>query len=327
MKFFNEVGKMALGTRVRHLGEKISMDAAEIYRAYGTDLQPKWFPVFYVLTQAETKTVTSIAEHIGHSHVSVSKIIGEMSAAGLISEKANAKDRRSTLIWLSKAGLKVAQKMKPQYIDVNSAIEEIASQATHNLWAALDEWEHLLNKKSLRDRVLEKKKGRESRAVQIQPYQQKHLEVFRRLNQEWITTHFKMEQPDYEVLDNPKKYILDRGGFIFVATIDRKPVGVCALLKQKENKSYELAKMAVSPEHQGKSIGWMLGQAVIEKAISLKAHRLFLESNTLLTPAINLYQKLGFQKIVGPPTPYERCNIQMELKLKKPRKKRRVNSL
>jgi hypothetical protein len=29
---------------------------------------------------------------------------------------------------------------------------------------------------------------------------------------------------------------------------------------------------------------------------------------------IILYQKMGFQKIVGHATPYKRCNIQMELR-------------
>ncbi|RZL43422.1 MAG: MarR family transcriptional regulator, partial [Pedobacter sp.] len=40
---------------------------------------------------------------------------------------------------------------------------------------------------------------------------------------------------------------------------------------------------------------------------------IYLESNTILKPAINLYHKLGFEKIAGKPTPYTRCNIQMEL--------------
>ena len=78
---------------------------------------------------------------------------------------------------------------------------------------------------------------------------------------------------------------------------------------------FELAKMAVSPKAQGKNIGWLLGQAIIEKAKALGASGIYLESNTILKPAINLYHKLGFQKVAGHPTPYERCNIQMELKL------------
>jgi GNAT superfamily N-acetyltransferase len=78
---------------------------------------------------------------------------------------------------------------------------------------------------------------------------------------------------------------------------------------------YELAKMAVSPRAQGKNIGWLLGKAAIDKARSLRAKKLYLESNTILQPAINLYHKLGFQRVVGHATPYERCNIQMELVL------------
>lgn len=91
-------------------------------------------------------------------------------------------------------------------------------------------------------------------------------------------------------------------------------VGTCALIKLNDD-TYELAKMAVSEAARGKGVGWLLGQAAIHKAREFKAKTIFLESNTILEPAIKLYQKLGFQKIVGQPSPYERCNIQMELKL------------
>jgi DNA-binding MarR family transcriptional regulator/GNAT superfamily N-acetyltransferase len=79
---------------------------------------------------------------------------------------------------------------------------------------------------------------------------------------------------------------------------------------------FELAKMGVSPLAQGRGIGFLLGQACIEKARALGAERIYLESNTRLKPAISLYHKLGFRKVAGPPSPYERCNIQMELRLK-----------
>jgi N-acetylglutamate synthase-like GNAT family acetyltransferase len=91
-------------------------------------------------------------------------------------------------------------------------------------------------------------------------------------------------------------------------------VGTCALIKMDDD-TYELAKMAVTEKAKGKGIGWLLGQAAINKAHDLGAKTVFLESNTVLEAAINLYQKLGFRKIVGQPSPYERCNIQMELKL------------
>lgn len=315
MKFFDQVGKMALGSRVRYLAETISQDAADIYKAYETDLSPKWFPVFYVLSQQGESSVTAIAETIGHSHVSVSKILAEMSKAKLISEKSDPTDRRRTLVSLSKRGLEIAKKIETQYMDVNAAVDEIMKEATNDLWAALAEWESLLEKKSLRDRVLSQRKQRESQDIQIVPYQPKYKQAFKSLNEEWISKYFKLEAPDRAALDNPKSYILDQGGFIFVALDGKEPVGVCALIPQKEMGCYELAKMAVSPKSRGKNIGYLLGMAAIEKAKSLKEKRLFLESNTILKPAIGLYEKLGFKKIEGNPSPYERCNIQMILSL------------
>ena len=74
--------------------------------------------------------------------------------------------------------------------------------------------------------------------------------------------------------------------------------------------------MAVSPTAQGLGIGFQLGQAAIAQARALGAKRVYLESNTKLKPALSLYHKLGFRKTVaGQPSPYERCNIQMELPL------------
>ena len=46
--FFERVGRLALGSRVRFLAEVITRDAAQIFEAYGTELPPKWFPVYYV---------------------------------------------------------------------------------------------------------------------------------------------------------------------------------------------------------------------------------------------------------------------------------------
>lgn len=317
MEFFKNTGMMAVGSRVRLLGEKIGADASQIYQLYGTNLQPKWFPVFYVLSKSGRGTVTAIAEQIGHSHASVSKILKEMAKADLVVEKSDATDRRRTQVDLSKRGKEIARKIENQYTDVQAAVEELSAQATHNLWAAIEEWEYLLDKKNLFSRVLEQKKSRESSEVKIEDFKPKHTEAFRKLNEEWIKKYFKIEEPDRVALSNPKKYILDRGGFIFVATIDGEAVGVCALIKRDIPHSYELAKMAVSPKFQGKSIGYLLGRAAVEKARAAKAKSVYLESNTILTPALKLYEKLGFKKVAGVPTPYARCNIQMELDLSK----------
>ncbi|WP_316753157.1 GNAT family N-acetyltransferase [Pedobacter gandavensis] len=316
MELFEKTGKMALGSRLRLLTAKVTEDAARIYELYNVEFSPKWFPAFFVLSEDGEKTITEIANEIGHSQPSVSKIIQEMTAAGLVQENRDSPDKRRNVVGLTTKGIEISKHIKVQCADVDLAIDSIISEARHNLWEALAEWEYLLEQKSLFRRVQEQKKLRESKDVQIVAYEDKYQSAFRALNEEWISTYFKMEEADYKALDNPKEYILDKGGKIFVALYNDEPVGVCSLIKMNDpDYDYELAKMAVSPKIQGKSIGWLLGQAVVNAAKELGAAKIYLESNTALKPAINLYQKLGFKKVIGRSTPYERCNIQMELEL------------
>ncbi|WP_222167208.1 bifunctional helix-turn-helix transcriptional regulator/GNAT family N-acetyltransferase [Edaphocola aurantiacus] len=317
MDFFNKTGKMALGSRLRLLTAKVTEDATRIYELYHIDFSPKWFPVFFILAEEGPRTITDIAAEIGHSQPSVTKIVKEMAKAGLAEDNLQSEDKRRNVVGLTAEGLKVAAKLiKIQCADIDAAMEGIITEARHNLWEAIAEWEFLLEQKSLFKRVLEQKKLREGKDVQIVAYKPEYQNAFRSLNEEWISNYFKMEAADYKALDHPEEYILHKGGQILVALYEGEPVGVCALIKMDDpDYDYEMAKMAVSPKAQGKSIGWLLGQAVIQAAKETGASKLYLESNTILKPAINLYYKLGFKKVSGRATPYERCNIQMELNL------------
>ena len=87
------------------------------------------------------------------------------------------------------------------------------------------------------------------------------------MNENWITSHWQLEAHDLEILDYPQENILDKGGYIFVATYKGEPVGVCSLCKMNDSiYDYELAKLAVTPNIQGKGIGRFLCEAVINQA-------------------------------------------------------------
>lgn len=299
------------------LTARVTEDAAKIYDLYKVEFSPKWFPVFFVLSEEGEKTITEIAGEIGHSQPSVTKIVKEMAAAGLVNNNLKSGDKRRNVVGLTEKGMRLVNKISVQGSDVDAAIESLTGEATHNLWEAIEEWEFLLEQKSLFKRVQEQKKLRESKDVRIVEYEPQYQSAFKSLNEEWISAYFEMEEADYKALDNPEEYILNKGGKIVVALYNNEPLGVCALIKMDDpDYDFEMAKMAVSPMAQGKNIGWLLGQAIINAAKELGASKIYLESNTILKPAINLYYKLGFGKIVGRATPYKRCNIQMELNLK-----------
>ena len=117
------------------------------------------------------------------------------------------------------------------------------------------------------------------------------------------------------MLDNPVEEIIGPGGEIFIAVVDEEPVGAVALINSSDDTS-ELAKMAVSPDQRGRGIGDKLIAACIEHARENGKSRVYLLSNTRLTPAIELYRKHGFVETpLDPDSPYERVNIRMELAL------------
>ena len=68
-------------------------------------------------------------------------------------------------------------------------------------------------------------------------YNPKYAQDFKALNIEWLETFFYVEDYDNEVLSNPDKYILDKGGKIFFSLHNNKVAGTVALMKVKRGKS------------------------------------------------------------------------------------------
>lgn len=150
--------------------------------------------------------------------------------------------------------------------------------------------------------------------VSIKLYEPKYKQDFIRLNKEWINTYFELEKSDLEILENVED-IISNGGQIFIALSSKGVVGCCALVTHKDSKTYELAKMAVSPAVQGSGIGRLLGEALVGYARKSGIKRLFLEGNTKMEASIILYRKLGFKEVPIDNSAYKRCNIMMLLDL------------
>lgn len=150
--------------------------------------------------------------------------------------------------------------------------------------------------------------------VKIVDYNDKlHHNAFKELNVRWIRTLFTVEDADLYEIDHPVENIIGKGGYIFMAVLDGKPVGCFAMMKSANPKyDYELVKFAVNPDIQGHGIGSKLISHCIDKARQLGAKRLFLESNRKCAAAVHLYAKYGFHEIPVRHTSYARCDIQME---------------
>ncbi|GAB3642287.1 GNAT family N-acetyltransferase [Spirosoma arcticum] len=150
--------------------------------------------------------------------------------------------------------------------------------------------------------------------VSIIPYKPRYQPDFKRLNVEWISQFFTVEQHDLEQLDQPETHVLPNDGQIFFALIDGEVVGCVAMVNMGAT-GFELAKMAVSPNVQGQGIGKKLCLAAIDYARQLGVKTVWLESNRVLTPALTMYERVGFREVPRVETPYARADIRMEINM------------
>uniref|UniRef100_UPI003137D1C7 GNAT family N-acetyltransferase n=1 Tax=Fluviicola taffensis TaxID=191579 RepID=UPI003137D1C7 len=132
--------------------------------------------------------------------------------------------------------------------------------------------------------------------IEIIPYSEELKEYVKILNYEWLEEHFYVEEGDEISLSDPKKHIIDKGGFVFFAKKEDEIVGTVSLIKKSES-VFELGKMAVTRYAQGFGIGKILLEHCLEFAKQKQIEKLILYSNTKLESAIHLYRKYGFVEI------------------------------
>ena len=141
-----------------------------------------------------------------------------------------------------------------------------------------------------------------------------HCKDFIRLNEQWISEYFCIEELDRELAKNPFKIVTD-GGHIISLVENSRVIGVCALFKD-DDQAFEFARMAVEPSERGKGYGDKLLSAALERTKERGASIVYLVSNTILVPAIRLYRKHGFvTRTEGQHPVYARANIIMERQL------------
>jgi len=152
--------------------------------------------------------------------------------------------------------------------------------------------------------------------MEIIDYSPELAHHFDAINRDWIMKYFTLEPIDDDVLTHPEERIINPGGAILFAKLHDKIVGTVALMKHSDE-TIELTKMGVYESARDKGIGKVLLQAAIEKARQMGFAKLILYSNRKLENAIHLYRKFGFTEFTEQDTHYARCDIMMEMPLRK----------
>lgn len=159
---------------------------------------------------------------------------------------------------------------------------------------------------------------------QIRPYTPADAEAFSAINRAWIEADFSLEPADAAMLADPQTHILNTGGTIMVGELAGEVVGVGAARPVPEQFVpgeiwWEVIKMGTLPKAKRRGIAAGILDRLIAAARASGVHAMCLQTNSILTPAITLYESRGFGPLPtdkGYPNSHCRCDTQMVLRLR-----------
>lgn len=307
-----DYAELALGSRLRQLSDQLFDAVDAVYRQHEAGIQSRWFLFLRTLLDRGPLPVSELAAELGQTHAAVSQLSRKLAAEGLIERRLCPDDGRRSVLALSAEGERRLQALSPLWGSITAAVRATIAASGHPLLDVPSAFEAGLERQPLASAIGREHARRRAAAVRIAGFDPAWRGDFYRLNAEWLTRHFCIEEIDHRVLSQPEAMILQPGGEILFALLDDEVVGTCALLPDGEG-GFELTKMAVTASAQGLGIGRRLLQAVLDTYRQRGGRGLFLESHSSLAPALALYESMGFERQPGrkPGSHYQRADVYM----------------
>lgn len=78
MGIIDELGIIAISSRLKRLSDTFLRDAAQIYKKYDATFMFKWYPALNALNKKSPLNLTELATALNYMHPSVIELINEM---------------------------------------------------------------------------------------------------------------------------------------------------------------------------------------------------------------------------------------------------------
>ncbi|MES3017561.1 MAG: hypothetical protein V4721_07280 [Bacteroidota bacterium] len=153
MNLINDLGELAIATRLKRLSERLSNDVSKIYKESEVDFEAKWYLVLELLNRKKLLAITEISESLELSHPAVIQFVDQLAERKLIKTSADKKDARKRMVSLSPGGKKVLSQLQPILDVIKDENKKWIAEAEGNILTILDQLEKALDDKSMYQRV------------------------------------------------------------------------------------------------------------------------------------------------------------------------------
>jgi DNA-binding MarR family transcriptional regulator len=155
MNFYQQLGFLVFGSRLKRLGDTFVNDVNRIYKDHKIPFDASWFPVFYILSEHKEISIKEISNKLNVSHSAISQLITNLQQKGYIRSVVSKKDARNKAITFTAKGEKLLQKIQPVWNALEKAMHQLTEESTHSkkILKALTAIESGIKEKNLFERI------------------------------------------------------------------------------------------------------------------------------------------------------------------------------
>jgi len=125
MNFYQNLGYLVLGSRLRRLSEAFLSEINRAYQNAGIDFDASWFPVFYLLSKNGSLSIKELSDRTEVSHPAASQLITNLKNKKLVVTTTCTDDGRRQLVQLTEKGQLLLEQILPVWEAVTEAMEQI----------------------------------------------------------------------------------------------------------------------------------------------------------------------------------------------------------
>ncbi|WP_126972808.1 MarR family winged helix-turn-helix transcriptional regulator [Gynurincola endophyticus] len=155
MNFYQDLGYLILGTRLKRLSDTFLNDVNKFYLQLGVEFDASWFPIFYLLGRKNKLTIKEIADTLQVSHSAVSQLVTSLQQKGYLKVQTSATDARAKQVTLSAKGTQRLLQIQPVWLTLQQTMTDLVenNELVEKLLPALLNIESALAEKSLLNRL------------------------------------------------------------------------------------------------------------------------------------------------------------------------------
>lgn len=153
--YYEKLGQLVLGSRLRKLSEKLIIEIGNIYKSRNIEFEPGWFHIMYLLAENKKMAITEISDTLQVSHPSVIQVLGVLEKKDIIKVSINSTDKRKRMIELSDNGSELLVRIQPVWNEINEMMTAFLNEGEYSrsILNAISEIENNLGTKPLIERM------------------------------------------------------------------------------------------------------------------------------------------------------------------------------